>query len=235
MAAGPVTVMARNFVTSVGTDTNTPTSNASTVPIVTVAFDAVVSESHEGGNTVTAHPVEEGPDISDHSRPDPDELTLAVIISNTPINPTQQQRAAQALSIPPAQANDGVKMQPGYAESCVQKLWDLKDSGTLVTAITQLRSYTTMMITHISVPRDSKTFNSATFTLVMRKIRIVKNKLTKQVVSKKKNVTEKVKTGTQTPDQGEVPASTLASMKEGAAGKEGFGAKVAGALGALVK
>jgi Dit-like phage tail protein len=50
----------------------------------TLTLDASVHESHLGTSTVTDHPVERGSNVSDHIRPDPDQLTIEGMISNTP-------------------------------------------------------------------------------------------------------------------------------------------------------
>jgi len=232
-----VTFMTRSFVGSIATDKDTATSNASRLPIVTVSFDAVPSEQHSGSNTVTSHPVEEGADISDHSRPEPDTVSLDIFISNTPLSQEQMQRAAQSGAVSAAKANDAPSWQPGYAEKMLQNLWDLKDSGTLVTAITSIRGrvYRSTLIESISVPRDAKVLDAVRATIGLKKVRIVKNKLTRAVVSRDKRVGAKVKTGNQTPGQDEVDQSAADKMYEGAKGKDGFFGKLGGALGALTK
>ena len=48
-------------------------------------FDAVMSETHTRVATVTTHTVETGVAVTDHVRPEPDELALEVIVSNTPL------------------------------------------------------------------------------------------------------------------------------------------------------
>lgn len=48
-------------------------------------FDAVLSESVTHTATVTSHPVEDGPDVSDHIRDELDEIELEVFITNQPI------------------------------------------------------------------------------------------------------------------------------------------------------
>lgn len=48
-------------------------------------FDAVLSETHTRVATVTKHTVETGVAVTDHVRPEPDELTLEAIVTNTPL------------------------------------------------------------------------------------------------------------------------------------------------------
>lgn len=51
-----------------------------------VEFDCTTGEEHTQTAEVTEHPVEEGVDIVDHSRPKLAQLTLTGTITNTPIN-----------------------------------------------------------------------------------------------------------------------------------------------------
>lgn len=50
-----------------------------------LTFDVITEREHSGDTSVTEHPVEDGPDITDHVRPAPYEITLEAFISNTPI------------------------------------------------------------------------------------------------------------------------------------------------------
>lgn len=63
-------------------------------------FDVVVSEDHERTTEVTDHTVEEGASITDHVRPNPDRVTLAVFVSNTPIRSADAQLLPYVLDIP---------------------------------------------------------------------------------------------------------------------------------------
>lgn len=50
-----------------------------------IEFDATISEGHSAGVLITDEAVEEGANISDHVRVNPDLLTLDVSVTNTPI------------------------------------------------------------------------------------------------------------------------------------------------------
>ena len=50
-----------------------------------VELDASLSESHSMNATVTEYPVEEGADIADHIRRQPDTITISGIVSDTPL------------------------------------------------------------------------------------------------------------------------------------------------------
>jgi len=63
-------------------------------------FDAVLSEEHSRTATVTDYAVEQGVNVADHVRPDVDEVTLEVFVSNQPINSTDAQLLPLTLDIP---------------------------------------------------------------------------------------------------------------------------------------
>ncbi len=50
----------------------------------TFEFDATTSEDPTDAITITDHPVEEGTNVVDHARPDPERITLEGIITDTP-------------------------------------------------------------------------------------------------------------------------------------------------------
>ena len=52
--------------------------------LVTIEFDATPREQHTASATPTEHPVEKGPNVSDHVRPELDKLTVDVHVTNTP-------------------------------------------------------------------------------------------------------------------------------------------------------
>jgi hypothetical protein len=225
-----VTVLTRPKITSIATDQSADTGNASTVPVVTVELDASVTETHSLANTVTDHPVEDGVNVSDHSRPEPDALTIEGIVSNTPFSTSTQTRAVNSGSVTfdtTSEANVP-RDQPGYAEEAYRKLRQLRDEGVLCTVVTTLRTYTSMAITSVSVPRDSKTYDALRFSITFKRVVVVKNKLTRTRVSRDSRAGDKTKTGNQATKNTEVEKSRLAAAVDGAAGKDGFLGKTAG-------
>ena len=61
-----------------------------------IAIDCTVTETHTSTATVTEHPVESGSNITDHIRPEPVQLSVNGIITNTPIGAQQTQRVISA-------------------------------------------------------------------------------------------------------------------------------------------
>lgn len=69
-------------------------------PSNAIWFDATMSENHPAENEVTEHPVEDGPDITDHIRAQTDMFSMRCFVSNAPIR-----TAAQVLSTLPRKAD----------------------------------------------------------------------------------------------------------------------------------
>lgn len=120
-------------------------------------IDATVSQQHSGENEITEHPVENGTNIVDHVRVKPDKLTIECWVSDTPIS--------------------GEASVPGSPLSSLayQQLLAFKTDGQLLTVTTTLRTYTSMVITSLSVPRDAKTGKALHFTCTFEQIITVSN------------------------------------------------------------
>lgn len=146
--------------------------------IDTIELDASISESHMGEVEITEHPVEQGANVSDHARPKPDILTIEGMVSNTPVNRSQNQRKieSQGFQLTSATNADSIVGQPGVAETAYTKLLALKDSGKLITVATKLRAYQNMILKSLTVPRDSKTGDVLRFQATFQRIRIAQNK-----------------------------------------------------------
>lgn len=148
------------------------------VRIDSIELDASISESHVGEVEVTEHPVEQGANVTDHVRPKPDTLTIEGFVSNTPLNRAQNKRAveSQGFRLSTTSERDVIVGQPGNAETAYTKLRELKDSGTLITVTTKLRTYDNMVIKSLSVPRDAKVGDALKFSATFQRITIVQNK-----------------------------------------------------------
>lgn len=169
--------------------------------IESVEVDCSITEQHSGEVEVTEHPVEEGFNVSDHARPKPDALTMDAIVSNTPINRTQRKRVVQAFGFQfeTSTLSDQRQGVASYAEAAYAKLRDLKDAGKVITVVTNLRTYDSMIITSLSVPRDARSGDALRFSIAFRQIRVVRNKSTRKVVAKDPKAQPKTKAGRATP------------------------------------
>lgn len=164
-------------LTIIQPDPNAGQSFNDTIALIRVTVDATPTEQHEYVNSVTDHPVEAGFNVTDHSRPEPDQVTFECLISDTPLSLDQLQRASNSGAAALGVDTDIVAV-PGYSKKALDDLRQLQLSGVLCTVSTTLKTYTSMMIVSISVPRDSKTFAALRFNMTMKYVRIVQNKLT---------------------------------------------------------
>jgi hypothetical protein len=63
-----------------------PERSVARVLVGSVAVDACVEEVHSYSATITDHPVEEGANVADHRRRNPDKLRVVVVITDHPID-----------------------------------------------------------------------------------------------------------------------------------------------------
>lgn len=189
-----------------------------------VQMHAVPSEQHTLANTITDHPVEEGFNASDHSRPNPDLVTMDCRISNTPLSSQQATEAVKAgaftvqTTVAAAQAAGAVGATDGYAQGEWAKLKRLRDVGAIVTVSTTMGDYDSMAIESISLPRTAKNYDGVAFSISFKKIRVVQNKLTRGVVSTDKRVGKKKSTGNKTPKDGAADVDPLRPVVKGLKG-----------------
>lgn len=173
---------------------------AGNVDVVTV--DACVSESHLRANTVTDHPVEEGAPISDHSRPEAARVQLECVVSNTPL---------------------GGAAGYDYAAGFWQRLEDLSDTPRLIDVATVRKRYTSMAIENVSSPVDVQSSQALKFTVALKHVRIVKNKLTRTVRAKDPRAQSKKKMGTVMSFELEDNRTTAAKLYDTMTGKPYYG------------
>lgn len=140
-----------------------------------VTLDATINEQHEYANKVTKFPVEDGSDISDHAKREPERITIEGIITNSPVQflggifsgDRVKEGLEELLKIAgydyPAQANS-----PTAAPN----------SLTLVDVVTGLRIYSDMALTRLSIPRGPRTGNALRFSAEFVKIRFVQSQFT---------------------------------------------------------
>jgi hypothetical protein len=129
-----------------------------------VAFDAVVRETYTSTAIVTRHPVEQGADITDHVREEPDGLSLEGVISNTPT-------ATNLLGGGTPQVPS-----PTRAESAYGALFALKEAREPVTVYTSKNDYEDMVITSLERTRDAPTGDSVIVSMKFEKIRVVESR-----------------------------------------------------------
>ena len=152
--------------------------------------DAVLTEQHQLTNVVTSHPVEDGANIADHVRPEPDTVRMECLITNTPLRLPQSHAEGVSettkdietrgsplfgtrlgpfgeVAVPGPNAKATVRtFEPAFDR--VQDVWQelrrMRDIGELVTIRTTLHNYANMVLQEVSVPRTAPR-NSMQFTV----------------------------------------------------------------------
>jgi len=162
--------------------------------------DATLRETHEYRNTVTEWPIEDGANISDHIRRNPDEVEINGFVTNSPVNSANIERIGQFVGSqtdPYIAGTVGAATNIGglvyknlkRAESSNQVelardiLLDIsgrKVDGSnvapkLVRIVTGLRVYSDMAMMSLSIPRDAKTGQAMPFTAKFKKVEKVTN------------------------------------------------------------
>lgn len=181
----------------------------------TLVLDAIVTETLTMANEVTDHPVEDGPNISDHSRPKPDALTLDCVVSNAPLNGERGRVTKNGFTFSSSTKGDSTR-----ADKALTALRDLRNKGALFSVICSLGTFESMGIESISIPRDVKNSDGLRFTVQVKRVRVVKNKLTRRTVSRDVRVGGKVTTGSTSTKPTEQESSALFDAAEGAAGSD---------------
>lgn len=136
-------------------------------------MDLAVSEEHGFPSEVTSHPVEQGPDISDHIRNLPEEITLESIVSDTPIGEVAADPSRQAAG-PDA---------PLPSADALQKLREIRAARRPVTVETSLGTFENMALENLTVPRDAQKTGGLFFTATFRRMNLVTNKRTRRRVA----------------------------------------------------
>lgn len=123
-----------------------------------LVLDAVLSEQHSSSAEVTQFPVETGTNISDHVRQQPDKLRIEGVVSNTPL----QSRVASASDVFATDMKAGIYST--RAQEVYAKLIAIKESATMATISTELKSYGSMVLQTLEAPRNAETGDSMHFT-----------------------------------------------------------------------
>ena len=180
-----------------------------------LAIDCTVTETHSASATVTEHPVESGANITDHIRPEPLQLSITGIVSDTPLGSKQIQRSIDigGTSVQIKQ-QDTPTSPTGFGRAAWSKLEAIRSSGKLVKVVTRDKPYEDMALVSLSVPKDARTGGAFAFTAQFRQVRIVFNRSTKVVVAKAPKSHKKQDTGKQPTAELEAPKNYSSEMRD---------------------
>ena len=132
-------------------------------------MDVALTEEFTFPGEVTEYPVEDGPDVSDHIRDLPEEITVECVVSDTPIgdvatDPTRQVAGPDA---------------PLPSAAALAKLREIKARRRPVSIETSLGTFESMACLDVKVSRDASKSGGLFFTATFKKFNAVTNKRTK--------------------------------------------------------
>jgi DNA polymerase III gamma/tau subunit len=132
------------------------------VPAHVVAFDALITDATDLSVTVTDHPIEDGADVSDHIRDDPDQLRLDIVVSQTPANIPDLVTTTASL--------DFFRQEEAW-----QRLVDLLKRHAFVRVVTSVATWDDMVIQSLSRSRSSTVGQALEATIKVNKVVKVKS------------------------------------------------------------
>lgn len=180
-----------------------------------LALDCTVTETHTATSTVTKHPVESGSNITDHIRPDPVQLSITGIVSDTPIGAREVQRAIEIGGVSVQIKQQETPTSPtGFGRAAWSKLDAMRLAAKPVTVLTRDKKYESMAIVSLTVPKEAKTGGALYFTAQFEQVRIVFNRSTRIVVAKAPKSHKKQDTGKQPTAELAQPKNYSSELRE---------------------
>jgi len=152
-----------NRSAALGVDVSGPTES------LLIRFDASVSERYFRQKEVTQHPVEDGADVSDHTRVLPLEITIHGWVTDDPIVVLRSINATP--SVPGGSTDDRVL-------DAWKQLNRIMDEESEVKVITELESFPDMVLKGIDVTRDKDSGRILDATITLRQITIATTEVT---------------------------------------------------------
>lgn len=165
-----------------------------------IELDATLKETHVWDSKVTEYPVEEGSPITDHIILSPDRLKIEGFISDHPIlasNTIQSYITGIAGISGITGIGDRISELLGDKEtetrslSIFNLLRTLRDKKEVLTVYTKYRIYTDMMLSTLSIPRDSSDGESIKFEAEFVNVRFVQTQFVDSPKKKKGKTTGK--------------------------------------------
>lgn len=128
-------------------------------------FDAAIDENHNFSSEVTDDPVEEGSNVTDHKKLNPNRITITGLVSDTPIGD-------ELINIRQNSGNASPSVQ------ALEFLLAINESKEPVKVFTTLRPYSSMVLENLSIPKNAETGKSLQFTANFKEIKFVSNNKT---------------------------------------------------------
>jgi hypothetical protein len=129
-------------------------------------IDAAITEEHTLNAEVTSNPVEEGSDVTDHVRLDPDMISIEGVVSDSPMPEI-------ALARGDTDVNGAFVDRP--SDAAFAHLIEMREKREPVTVVSLKRTYENMICTQLSIPVNAKTGEALRFRATFQQIQIVTN------------------------------------------------------------
>ena len=169
--------------------------------IGTIELDAVTTETHGAEVEITDFPIETGSSITDHVRRKPLTLSMTVVLSDiTDSGPV-----------------------PGRSVDLCNQLYLMQSDAKVLSVYTPAKTYDSMLIQSIGVPRDNKSGCGLTLNVALKQVSLVQNRQTKKVNSRTARAQPKAKAGKTNPVSGPAPTQGQARSVSVLSGLTGVG------------
>lgn len=135
-----------------------------------IFLDCHIRESHQLRSRVTDNPVEDGSTISDHIIPEPREVTIEGIVTNSPLSNTVSGFLVRNARGTVDQDGRATGRGLNFAQLAFQELERIHAARELVTIVGKLKVYTGMAMVDAPVLKDS-TFDEIRIVAVFREVK----------------------------------------------------------------
>jgi hypothetical protein len=153
-----------------------------------IQIDATTGEDHEFSSKATIHPVEDGSSISDHVIKNPKTLSLTGIISDHPISissaPVENIDGIGGSAIGGASTTQSSEKSSkvgsnilstgsGKISKIAMEIFEsMREDRLLLTIITDLETYTNMVLESFKANKTARTANALPFTATFKEVKI---------------------------------------------------------------
>lgn len=121
------------------------------LPFGAVELDASIDETHTSSVQITQFPVEEGVDITDHVRKQPDRIVIRGIVTDHPLT-------------------FGGALRAGRSLDALGNFLFMLNAAEIISAVTSLNTYTSLILESIEMPRSPQRSSAVEFVLTLREI-----------------------------------------------------------------
>jgi len=148
-----------------------------------LVLDITVNEDHQYSNTVTSFPVENGSEVTDHVRQEPEVLSLDGVVSKAPVQFLGGVRKLANFILGKGEGNDRVQAafesllrDAGY-DFPEQQGSELRARNVVkpIDIVTGLRAYNSMILTRLNFRRDKNTGEALRFSMSAKKVKFVES------------------------------------------------------------